>query len=94
MLHGKSTGRRNHPIHLLLNLGPATARRLAAVGITDETALRRLGAAAAYRRVKHEFPRETSLVLLHALEGALADTPWLELSDEVKTRLRREVGRE
>ena len=94
MTKAKSASRRNHPIHLLLNLGPVTARRLADVGITDEAALRRHGAVAAYRRVKHEFPRETSLVLLYALEGALSDTPWLELSDKVKSRLRRTVERE
>ena len=93
MAHGKLTGRRNHPVHLLLNLGPVTARRLAQVGIADEAALRKIGAVAAYRRVKHAFPREASLVLLYALEGALTDTPWLELSDQAKSRLRRAVDR-
>jgi DNA transformation protein len=94
MTNRKSTGRRNHPVHLLLNLGPVTARRLADVGIADEAALRKIGAVAAYRRVRHEFPRETSLVLLYALEGALTDTPWLELPDQVKSRLRQAVDRE
>jgi DNA transformation protein len=92
MAHRKSTAPRNLPLHLLLNLGPVTARRLAEVGIADEQGLRALGVVAAYRRVKHAFPRETSLNLLYALEGALTDTPWLELTEEAKTRLRREAG--
>ena len=88
MPNRKMNARRNHPIHLLLNLCAVSARRLRDVGIGDEAALRKLGAVAAYRRVKHAFPRQTSLVLLYALAGALTDTPWLELSPAVKQRLR------
>lgn len=79
-------------LHLLLNLGPVTARRLREVGIDDEAALRRYGAVAAYRRVKHAFPRETSLVLLYALHGAITGTPWTALPETVRANLRREAG--
>lgn len=73
----------------LRNLGPATARRLAELGIGDAAELRRVGPVAAYRRLKFAYPRETSLVALYALQGALTDTHWNALPDEVKRELRR-----
>ena len=73
----------------LRNLGPTTARRLAELGIDDEAELRRIGPVAAYRRLKFAYPRETSLVALYALHGALTDTHWNALPDAVKRELRR-----
>lgn len=81
--------RPNLPLDKLLNLGPASAIRLREVGIPDEAALRRLGALGAYRRIKHAFPRETTLVLLYALAGALADMPWAALSPAEREELKR-----
>ena len=77
----------------LRNLGPATARRLAELAIADEAALRRVGAVAAYRRLKFAYPRETTLVALYALHGALTETDWRALPSEVKQRLREEAAR-
>ena len=62
---------RDWPLARLKNIGPVSAQHLAAAGIETEADLRALGAAAAYRRVKHREPRHTSVVLLYALEGAL-----------------------
>jgi DNA transformation protein len=76
----------------LRNLGPVTARRLAAVGIADEAALRGLGPVAAYARLRHAYPRETGLNALWAIAGALADLPWNRLPDDLKARLRAEVA--
>lgn len=50
----------------LKNIGPASVRQLREVGIENAAALRKLGAIAAYRRLKHAFPREVSLVMLYA----------------------------
>lgn len=72
----------------LKNIGPASVRQLREVGIEDAAALRKLGALAAYRRLKHAFPREVSLVMLYALEGALRDCHWNRLPPGVKERLR------
>lgn len=83
---------KRRPLHLLINLGPVTAARLGEVGIGHEAMLRRLGAIAAYRRVKHAFPKETSLVLLYALHGAIMGTPWTALSKAVRAGLRRQAG--
>jgi DNA transformation protein and related proteins len=72
----------------LKNIGPASVRQLREVGIEDIAALRKLGALAAYRRLKHAFPREISLVMLYALEGALRDCHWNRLPPGVKERLK------
>lgn len=79
-------------LHLLPNLGPKTAARLAEVGIATEADLRALGAPAAYARLKHAFPRETSLNALWALHGALTGVPWTALDAATKARLKREAG--
>jgi DNA transformation protein len=84
--------RQDRPLHLLPNVGVVTAARLRAVGIADEAALRRLGALVAYRRVKHAYPRETTIVLLYALHGAITDMPWTALTAEDRTALRRLAG--
>ncbi|HEV7372466.1 TfoX/Sxy family DNA transformation protein [Arenibaculum sp.] len=84
-----STGR---PLHLLPNLGPATARRLAEVGVSCEADLRALGAVAAYARLRHAFPRETSLNALWALHGALEGVAWTALDAATRARLEREAA--
>ena len=65
-----------------------------AVGIGDEAALRRLGAIAACRRVKHAYPKETSFVLLYALHGAIAGMWWMAVPPLVRAELRRKAGDE
>jgi DNA transformation protein and related proteins len=72
----------------LKNIGPASVRQLREVGIEDEAALRKFGAIAAYRRLKHAFPREVSLVMLYALEGALRGCYWNQLPPRVKQKLQ------
>ena len=71
---------------------PVTARRLADLGIGDEGELRRIGPVAAYRRLKFAYPRETTLVALYALHGAVTDTPWTAIPAEVKQDLRRSAA--
>ena len=72
----------------LKNIGPVSIRQLREVGIEDAAALRKLGALAAYRRLKHAFPREVTLVMLYALEGALRDCHWNRLPPGVKEELQ------
>jgi TfoX-like protein len=72
----------------LKNIGPASVRQLREVGIEDAASLRKFGAIAAYRRLKHAFPRETSLLMLYALEGALRDCHWNQLPPGVKEKLQ------
>jgi TfoX C-terminal domain len=72
----------------LKNIGPASVRQLQEVGIEDAATLRKVGALAAYRRLKHAFPREVSLVMLYALEGALRGCHWNRLPPGVKEKLQ------
>lgn len=72
----------------LKNIGPASARQLREVGIDNAAALRKIGALSAYRRLKHAFPRQVTLVMLYALEGALRDCHWNRLPAGVKDRLK------
>ncbi len=57
-------------------------------GITSVAELRALGAVATYRQLKHAAPRETSLVALYAIQGALMDCPWTELPKAMREELR------
>ncbi|HEY1382046.1 MAG TPA: TfoX/Sxy family protein [Dongiaceae bacterium] len=77
----------------LKNIGPVSVRQLREVGIEDAAALRKLGALAAYRRLKHAFPREVSLNMLYALEGALRGCHWNCLPPGVKEKLLAAAGR-
>lgn len=75
-----------HAIAGLRNLGSASALMLTQAGITSVAALRRLGAVAAWQRVRAAHPR-ASLNLLWALEGALTDRNWQEVARTERTRL-------
>jgi DNA transformation protein len=70
----------------LPNLGPKSRAMLAAAGITSLAQLRRLGAVAAYSRVRRRSPK-ASLNLLWALEGALTGLPWQQVAREHRTSL-------
>ncbi len=76
----------------MINLGPKSAGRLAAVGIEDAETLRRIGAVAAYCRVKTRFTDDTSLNLLWAIQGALMELHWLDVPDEIKQLPRDELA--
>ncbi|MAT70569.1 MAG: hypothetical protein CMJ58_13710 [Planctomycetaceae bacterium] len=74
----------------LRNIGPVSAAWLAAVGVASREDLQRLGPVVAFARVRRVQPR-ASLNLLWALEAALADCDWRELTPETKSRLRDEL---
>ncbi len=65
-------------IAALPNLGPQSQRMLAAAGIRSLRELQRLGAVAAYQRVRAAVPG-ASLNLLYALVGALEGLDWREV---------------
>ncbi len=70
----------------LPNLGPASRRMLQDAGVADVQALRRLGAVAAFARVRAA-GRQPSLNLLWALEGALTGLPWQQVARDHRTSL-------
>ncbi|MEZ5081133.1 MAG: TfoX/Sxy family protein [Thermoleophilia bacterium] len=73
------------------NIGPTTAKWLTEVGIDSPDRLRRVGAAEAYRMIKAWRPWDVTLILLWALEGAINDIDWIDVSPERRLELRREV---
>jgi DNA transformation protein len=74
-----------------LNLGPKSETWLAEAGIHTRDELRRVGAAAAYARVRRLRPREATRNLLHALHGALAGVRWDRIDGPTKARLDAEA---
>ncbi len=76
----------------LMNLGSKSAQALDSIGVCSEDDLRKLGVVDAYRRLKHANPKGVSLNMLYAMQGALMNIHWNQVSDEIKEDLRRRVG--
>ena len=76
----------------LRNIGPKSARMLAAAGFETRADLERVGSVGAYLAVRKSGEPAT-LNLLYALEGALLDEPWGSLPEPLKERLRAAAGR-
>ncbi|MCA9246303.1 MAG: TfoX/Sxy family protein [Planctomycetales bacterium] len=72
------------------NLGPRSEEMLGRAGIHSPAEIRRLGAVLVYRRVAERESR-ASLNLLWALEGALRDIDWRDLTQSDKARLLQEI---
>ena len=77
----------------LKNLGMASVNILRAIGINTYADLKRTGAVEAYKRIK---AREinVSKVMLYALQGALLDIHWNDLSPDLKRQLVMEADGE
>lgn len=74
----------------LKNLGMATVNILHAIGINSYTELSEVGAVEAYRRIKAR-DINVSKVMLYALQGALMDVHWNDLSPDLKQKLVAEA---
>lgn len=70
----------------LKNLGNTSINWLHAIGINSLEELQQKGAAEAYTEIKHRGIR-VSKVLLYALHGAMNDTHWNDLDEQVKQQL-------
>ena len=77
-------------LQLMKNLGKTSAQWLHAVGIHTSADLRRVGAIHAYRAVKTRGFRTTK-VLLYAIQGALDDRHWCEITPERKELLNSQL---
>lgn len=82
----------NSELLQMKNLGRTSTQWLHASGIHSAADLRRIGAAHAYHAVRTRgFP--ASMALMYAIEGALLDQHWCELSHEVKASLNEQLKR-
>ena len=70
----------------LRNLGMASVNILRAVGISSYQDLAQAGAVECYRRIQAR-GIHVSKVMLYALQGALMDVHWNELSPALKAQL-------
>lgn len=75
----------------LRNLGPASERLLATVGITTPAELEQAGAVDAYRRLVEARTPGLSSTMLWALAGAVADVDWRDLPEHTKQQLRHDA---
>ena len=82
-----------HPNQELLelrNLGMASVNILRAVGVNSYQDLAQVGAVETYRRIKAR-GIHVSKVMLYALQGALMDVHWNDLSPALKAQLVAEA---
>lgn len=70
----------------LKNLGMASVNILRAVGVNTLSDLKRTGSVEVYKRIKAR-DINVSKVMLYALEGALQDIHWNDLTGERKRQL-------
>ena len=71
----------------LRNIGKELEKKLKFVGITTAEELIKAGSDGAFIRIKSQYPN-VCLVHLYALEGAISDTEYNQLPDDVKRRLK------
>jgi len=81
----------DRPIIELRNIDPAITQWLHEVGINSADELREMGAAQAYRTMRAWRPWSAELIVLWALEGAINDVDWIDVTPERRLTLRREV---
>lgn len=74
----------------LKNLGMASVNILRAIGINTYDDLSKTGAVEAYCRIKSR-GIHVSKVMLYALQGALMDVHWNDLSPDLKAQLVEEA---
>ncbi|MFL0800771.1 MAG: TfoX/Sxy family protein [Agarilytica sp.] len=74
----------------LKNLGMASVNILHAVGVNSYTDLSQMGAVEAYCRIKSR-GIHVSKVMLYALQGALMDVHWNDLTPDLKAQLVAEA---
>jgi len=71
----------------LRNIGKEIEKKLKFIGITTAEELKEVGSNEAFIRLKLHYPN-VCLVHLYSLEGAVSDTEYNQLSDDVKKRLK------
>ncbi|MBL1293788.1 MAG: TfoX/Sxy family DNA transformation protein [Thiotrichales bacterium] len=75
-------------------MGDTVAKCLTDIGITDETELRKIGAANAYKQLSTAQPNQRLPVCyyLYSLEGAIQNIHWSDMPENDKTKLRLAAG--
>ncbi len=85
---------KNKSLTDLKNIGKTVASKLHELGITNETELKKIGSAKAYRWLSEKNPNKRLPVCyyLYSLEGAIQNRHWDDFSEEEKAKLRLAAG--
>jgi DNA transformation protein and related proteins len=77
----------------LKNIGKTVEKKLNSVGIFTESDLQKLGSVKVYKLLKANEPGKTlpACYYLYSIEGAITDTHWNNLPEEVKSELKNAV---
>jgi DNA transformation protein and related proteins len=78
---------------MIRNIGPQTTKRLESIGIKTLEDIETLGVVEVYERLKLAYPEKVSLNALWALQGAILDIPWNEISKSIKENLKQQLGK-
>lgn len=60
----------------LINIGPATAKRLCSIGITTPLQLKKSNPEKVYEKLKQNEGGHLDICVLYQLRGAVLDIPW------------------
>lgn len=84
----------NRPLTELKNIGKTLAAKLNAIEVYNETDLKNIGAAKAYRYLLANAPDQRLPVCyyLYSLQGAIDNKNWRNLSDSQKLTLKYQAG--
>ena len=74
----------------LRNIGKELEKKLKSVGISTAEELKAIGSKGAFAKLKKKYPgdKAMSLVHLYALEGAVTDTEFNQLPENIKASLK------
>ena len=74
----------------LRNVGPKLAEKLISAGIDSPKKLKEMGAKAAFNKMYKNGDKygDYNAAYLYALEGAIQDCDWLEISEELKVEYK------
>ena len=60
----------------LINIGPATAKRLCSIGITESSQLKRSNPEKVYEKLKQKEGGQLDICVLYQIRGAILNAPW------------------
>ncbi len=77
------------------NIGATIEKRLNEIGVFSLTDLAQITPVKAYQNICNQHPNKTFPICyyLYSLQGALLDLHWDDLPADLKTELRKQVGR-
>ncbi|MBU1121204.1 MAG: helix-hairpin-helix domain-containing protein [Candidatus Omnitrophota bacterium] len=70
----------------LMNIGPAIAKRLHAIGITTSSQLKKSNPEKVYEKLRKKEGKPLDRCVLYVLRGAIKNTPWWICKDTRKSK--------